>query len=52
MRSRHAPVALVFIACIGTAAIALIDNHYRDGFMRLADAIVVGFWAYMQQPKD
>ncbi len=52
MRSKHAPIALVLLACISTAVIAVIDDRYRDGFMRLADAIVVGFWAYMQQPKD
>ena len=52
MRSRHALVALVYLTCTCAAAIAIIDNDYRDGFMRLADAIVVGFWAYMQQPKD
>lgn len=49
---RHAPVVLVFFCLVGAAALAVLDANYRDGFMRLADAMVVGFWGYMTQPKD
>lgn len=52
MKSRYAPVALVFLACFGATVIAVIDGHYRDGFMQLANSVIVGFWGYMQQPKD
>lgn len=48
--SKYAPVALVYFVCFGACVIAIIDNHYRDGFIRLADAVVVGFWGWMQQP--
>jgi hypothetical protein len=50
--NKHAPIALIFFVCLSTAAIAGIDASYRDDFMRLADAIVVGFWGWMQQPRD
>jgi hypothetical protein len=50
--NKYAPIALVFFVCLSTAAIAGIDASYRDDFMRLADAIVVGFWGWMQQPRD
>lgn len=52
MKFKHAPVALVLLALCGAAAVAVLDAHYRDGFMRLADAMVVGFWGWMQHEKD
>lgn len=48
--NRYAPVVLVFFVCFGAAIVAVIDVDYRDNFMRIADAIVVGFWGWMQQP--
>jgi hypothetical protein len=49
--NKYAPIALVFFVCLSSAVIAGIDASYREGFMRLADAVVVGFWGWMQQPQ-
>jgi hypothetical protein len=52
MRSKYAPVVLVLLALCGATVVAVLDAHYRDGFMRLTDAMVVGFWSWMQHEKD
>lgn len=52
MKSKNAPIWLVFLTCCGAATIAVLDAHYRDAFMQLTNSVVVGFWGYMQQPKD
>ncbi|RUT08434.1 hypothetical protein DSM106972_016020 [Dulcicalothrix desertica PCC 7102] len=52
MKSKNAPIWLVFMACVGAAVVAILDAHYREAFMQLTQSIVVGFWGYMQAPKE
>ena len=42
------PEILALSVVIGSAAIAVVDPSYREHFSRIADAVIVGFWAWMQ----
>ncbi len=46
------PLYLVFVVLCGATTVAILDGSYRDAFMRLAETTIVGFWGYMQQPKE
>lgn len=46
------PIYLVFVVLLGATTVAILDGNYREAFMKLAETTIVGFWGYMQAPKD
>lgn len=48
----NTPFFLVLVVLCGATTVAILEDSYRDAFMRLAETTIVGFWGYMQQPKD